>query len=176
MSDLIQLLFEYAKLNSRGFSLEKKRIDLAELLRENAAEMYADAEDKGMELVPEIPDTAVPVSGDPVQLSRVLNNLLTNAVRYNPAGTKILAALRKNAGDNGDTLLIIADTGKAISGEAAERIFDPFSRGDAARPTDGGSGLGLSIAQSIIRMHGWELTLSTDIPAYTKGFVIRIPW
>ena len=62
------------------------------------------------------------------------------------------------------------------SGEAAERIFDPFSRGDAARPTDGGSGLGLSIAQSIIRMHGWELTLSTDIPAYTKGFVIRIPW
>ena len=176
VSDLIQLLFEYAKLNSTGFTLEKKRIDLGELLRENAAEMYADAEEKGMELVPEIPEETVPVNGDPVQLSRVFNNLITNAMRYNPAGTKILTALRKNAGDRGDTLVIIADTGKAISRDAAARIFEPFSRGDAARRTDGGSGLGLSIAQTIIRMHGWEMSLQSDIPGYTKGFVIRIPW
>ena len=176
VSDLIQLLFEYAKLNSSGFSLEKKRIDLGELLRENAAEMYADAEEKGMEIIPEIPEGPVPVTGDPVQLSRVINNLLTNAVRYNAEGTKILAALRKNAGENGDTLVIIADTGKPIGEEAASRIFDPFSRGDASRPTDGGSGLGLSIAQSVIQLHGWKLSLQTDIPGYTKGFVIRIPW
>ena len=176
VSDLIQLLFEYAKLNSTGFTLEKKRIDLGELLRENAAEMYADAEEKGMELVPEIPEETVPVNGDPVQLSRVFNNLITNAMRYNPAGTKILTALRKNAGDRGDTLVIIADTGKAISQDSAARIFEPFSRGDAARRTDGGSGLGLSIAQTIIRMHGWEMSLQSDIPGYTKGFVIRIPW
>ena len=66
--------------------------------------------------------------------------------------------------------------GAAIPEEVAERIFEPFSRGDAARPTDGGSGLGLSIAESIVRMHGWELSLQTDISGYTKGFVIRIPW
>lgn len=176
VNDLIELLFEYAKLNSAGFSLEKKQIDLCELLRQNAAEMYADAEEQQMEIVPEIPEESIRIWADPVQLSRVIINLLTNAIRYNPPGTEILAALQKDAAGSGDIQLTIADTGAAIPEEVAERIFEPFSRGDAARPTDGGSGLGLSIAESIVRMHGWELSLQTDISGYTKGFVIRIPW
>ncbi|MCR4752396.1 MAG: HAMP domain-containing histidine kinase [Eubacterium sp.] len=176
VNDLIELLFEYAKLNSSGFSLEKKQIDLCELLRQNAAEMYADAEEQQMEIVPEIPEEPIRIWADPVQLSRVIINLLTNAIRYNPPGTAILAALQKDAAGNGDIQLTIADTGSVIPEEVAGRIFEPFSRGDTARPTDGGSGLGLSIAESIVRMHGWELSLQTDIPEYTKGFVIRIPW
>lgn len=176
VNDLIELLFEYTKLNSAGFSLEKKQIDLCELLRKNAAEMYADAEEQQMEIVPEIPEEPIRIWADPIQLSRVIINLLTNAIRYNPPGTAILAALQKDAAGNGEIRLIIADTGAAIPEEVAARIFEPFSRGDGARPTDGGSGLGLSIAESIVRMHGWELSLQTDIPGYTKGFVIRIPW
>ena len=176
VSDLVQLLFEYAKLNSTGFSLDKKQIDLCELLRENAAEMYADAEEKGLEILAEIPEEAIPVMADPVQLSRAVGNLLTNAIRYNEAGTKILVGLSAPARETGDICLVIADTGAAIPAEMAEKIFEPFYRGDKARTTDGGSGLGLSIAGTIVRMHGWELSLQTDLEGYTKAFVIRIPW
>ena len=172
----MQLLFEYAKLNSTGFSLDKKQIDLCELLRENAAEMYADAEEKGLEILAEIPEEAIPVMADPVQLSRAVGNLLTNAIRYNEAGTKILVGLSAPARETGDICLVIADTGAAIPAEMAEKIFEPFYRGDKARTTDGGSGLGLSIAGTIVRMHGWELSLQTDLEGYTKAFVIRIPW
>ena len=176
VNTLINMLFEYAKLNSSGFSLKKHAADLCELLRENAAELYTDAEEKGMELITEIPETPFSVSVDKAQLSRAFANLIGNAIRYNPSGTEILISLKTDKTGDGDTLIVIADTGHPIPEETAARIFEPFSRGDTSRPTDGGSGLGLSISETIIRMHGWELTLDTAIPGYTKGFVIRIPW
>ena len=176
VNTLINMLFEYTKLNSAGFSLDKHAVDLCELLRESTAELYTDAEEKGMEIVTEIPDTAFSLSADAAQLSRVFLNLIGNAVRYNPAGTKIWIALKTDKTGDGDTRIVIADTGSSIPDDVAARIFEPFSRGDTSRLTDGGSGLGLSISETIVRMHGWELTLETGIPGYTKGFVIRIPW
>ena len=176
VSSLIRLLFEYSRLNSTGFSLNKRSLDLCELLRENTAELYTDAEEKGLEIITEIPDAPLSVSADPVQLSRAVSNLIGNAIRYNPAGTRILISLHTDKEGAGDTQIVIADTGESIPEDIAARIFEPFSRGDASRPTDGGSGLGLSITETIVRMHGWKLTLETSIPEYTKGFVIRIPW
>ena len=176
VNTLIQMLFEYTKLNSAGFSLQKSSVDLCELLRESTAELYTDAEEKGLEIVTEIPDMPFSVSADSAQLSRAFANLIGNAITYNPPGTKILISLAADSDGDGVTRIVVADTGHPIPEEAAKRIFDPFSRGDTSRPTDGGSGLGLSITESIIRMHGWELTLETKITNYTKGFVIRIPW
>ena len=176
VNTLIDALFEYTKLNSTGFSLEKHPVDLCELLRESAAELYTDAEEKGIEILTSIPEKPFSVSADSVQLSRAFSNLIGNAIRYDSAGTKILISLDKNKAGNGDTRIVIADTGNSIPDDIADRIFEPFSRGDRSRPTDGGSGLGLSITDSIVRMHGWELKLETDYPGYTKAFVIRIPW
>ena len=176
VSDLVGSLFEYTKLHAAGFSLEPERTDICGAVRELAADMYTDAEDAGMTLIPEIPEEPLYVQADPMQFARVIGNLLSNAVRYNPPGTRILTAVRPDEDGSGDVRILIADSGAAIPEETAARIFEPFSRGDEARRTDGGSGLGLSIAAAIVRMHGWELTLETDIPDYTKGFLIRIPW
>ena len=176
VNTLINMLFEYTKLNSTGFSLKKSPFDLCEILRENAAELYTDAEEKEMELITDIPETPFSVSVDRDQLSRAFGNLIGNAIRYNPPGTKILVSLQTDKTGDGDTRIVIADTGHSISDEVAARIFEPFSRGDTSRPTDGGSGLGLSISETIVRMHGWELTLDARFPGYTKAFVIRIPW
>ena len=80
MNDLIHLLFEYVKLDSEGFSLDRKETDLSELLRENAALIYADFEDAGMEFEIDIPEEVVSVSVDSIQFSRVITNLLNNAI------------------------------------------------------------------------------------------------
>ena len=80
IGNLINLLFEYVKLDSEGFTLNCKTLDLCELLRENAAMLYAEMEENGMTLTADIPEETIPVWADELQLSRVVTNLLTNAI------------------------------------------------------------------------------------------------
>ncbi|MCM1388639.1 MAG: HAMP domain-containing histidine kinase, partial [Bacillus sp. (in: Bacteria)] len=127
MDELITLLFEYVKLDSENFTLHKEKADLGELLRENAALLYADFEEKGMELNIDIPEQDFICEIDKMQMSRAVSNILTNTVKYNPPGTKILVSLSE------DYQIRIADSGIEIDDELAEHIFEPFSRGDKAR-------------------------------------------
>ena len=160
MNDLIHLLFEYVKLDSEGFSLDRKETDLSELLRENAALIYADFEDAGMEFEIDIPEEVVSVSVDSIQFSRVITNLLKNGYIY----------------------ILVADSGRRIPGELAEHLFEPFTKGDVSRKSGSGSGLGLSIAKKIIEMHGFQMDFIQQldekkipqIAGYTKEFVIQI--
>lgn len=74
-----------------------------------------------------------------------------------------------------ENTITVADDGMQIDGELAEHIFEPFSRGDKARSTGGGSGLGLSIASKIVEMHGGELKLDRNYGhGYTKAFHITL--
>ena len=171
MDELINLLFEYVKLDSSGFSLHKVRTDLGELLRENIAILYPDFEEKGIKLEIDIPEKEVPFEMDKVQFGRAIANILTNAVNHGEANTKVHISLSVNS----DIQISIADNGTPIDDSFAEHIFEPFSRADTARSSRGGSGLGLSIAYKIVHMHGGELELKTDCGnGYTKAFVITM--
>lgn len=172
MEELIQLLFEYVKISSEGFTLDRKPADLAELVRKNAALIYADVESGGMELEVDIPEEPYMENVDEVQFGRALTNLLNNALRHNSAGARILLSLRVEADA---ARITVADTGEKIAPELAEHLFEPFVMGDESRSSKGGSGLGLSIASQIMQMHGWTLSYSEDIPDYSKGFAIECP-
>ncbi len=168
MDELVTLLFEYVKLESEGFVLHKEPGDLAELTREMTALLYADFEDRGMELVLEIPEEKVPFEMDRLQLGRAVTNLLTNAVRYGKAGGRVLVRLQEYE-------LTVADEGASIAPDFAAHIFEPFARGDKARSSKGGSGLGLGIAKKIVEMHGGRLLLNQNFgKGYTKAFQIRL--
>lgn len=168
MGELITLLFEYVKLDSSGFCLHKEKGDLGELLRECTAMLYADFENRGITLRIEIPDEPTPYDMDRTQMARVFTNLLTNAVRYGKKGGNTLVSLDGH-------VITVADDGMEIDREFAEHIFEPFSRADKARSTNGGSGLGLSIAFKIVEMHGGELKLDCGYGnGYTKAF--KIVW
>ena len=168
MDELITLLFEYVKLESEGFTLHREPGDLAELTREMAALLYADFEDREMELVLEIPEEKVPFEMDRLQLGWAVTNLLTNAVRYGKAGGRVLVRLQEYE-------LTVADEGEPVDPEFAAHIFEPFARGDKARSSKGGSGLGLGIAQRIVEMHGGKLVLNQNFgEGYTKAFQIRL--
>lgn len=171
MSDLTNLLFEYVKLDSEGFALEKEELDLSELLRENAALFFSDIEEAGMELSVDIPEKKERIVADRMQLSRCVTNLLVNAMRHNPPGTKIELALRKQAGI---WLVIVADTGEEIPEKIKDHLFDPFSKGDNSRKSGKGSGLGLSIVDKVVQMHDWQLKLEQPYGKYQKAFVITI--
>lgn len=179
MNDLINLLFEYVKLDSEGFSLDRKPHDLCEIARENAALIYPDVEDAGMTLEAEIPDEPIMVSVDEVQISRVITNLLTNAMRHNDRGTCIMLCLFRQE----DIIhLMVADSGGIIPEELEAHLFEPFARGDTSRRSSGGSGLGLSIAKKVVEMHGWKMQLVQQpqiqhypyVERYAKAFLIQI--
>lgn len=171
MSDLITLLFDYVKLGSEGFELKLEQTDLCELFRENAALLYSDVEEKGMEFVIEIPEEPCMVEVDALQFSRVVINIINNAIRHNAPGTEIKLELRQEAGR---TVVIISDNGELIEDYVAEHIFEPFAVGDQSRRTKGGNGLGLSIAKKIVQMHGWSLNLYQNQWGYKKAFIIII--
>ena len=169
MDELVTLLFEYVKLESEGFTLHRELGDLAELTREMAALLYADFEGREMELVLEIPEERVPFEMDRLQLGRAVTNLLTNALRYGKEGGRVLVRLQ-------DYELTVADEGEPIDPEFAAHIFEPFARGDKARSSKGGSGLGLGISRKSVEMHGGKLLLIQSFgEGYTKAFQIRLP-
>ena len=168
MSDLITLLFEYVKLDSEGYALQKEEGDFAELVRESTALLYADFEEKDMQVDIRVPENPVPYEMDKLQMGRAVTNLLTNAIRYGRQGGKVLIQLEEG-------VLTVADDGMEIEPEFAGHIFEPFSRADKARSTKGGSGLGLSISAKVVQMHGGSLELHTDYgKGYTKAFMIRL--
>lgn len=173
MSGLLNLLFEYVKLDSEGYRLNRTEENLWELLRETIANLYMDFEEKKMEILPEIPEEEVRLKVDKVQFQRVVSNLLSNAVRHNPEGTRVWI---KAEWEEEQATVRVCDDGPEIPPEMAAYIFDPFVLGDESRRSKGGSGLGLSIAWKIIDMHGGSLTLEQEEgEVYTKTFLIRLP-
>ena len=156
MSEIIQMLFNYVRLDSDGYELVKSSCDLCEVVREVCSAEYSVIEDGGCELVANIPEEIIKVDIDKVQFARVISNLITNAVKHNPSGTKIGVTVRN---EYDDIRVFIADSGVAIPDELASHLFEPFVMGDESRSTGGGSGLGLSVAKKICDMHGFKLNL-----------------
>ena len=171
MSDLINLLFEYVRLDSDNFSLKKTKVDIAELLRENAALLYADIEEKGMVFEIDIPEERCELEVDKIQFSRVITNLINNALKHNESGTEITLKMEKL---EKEIQISISDNGTMISPMIADHIFEPFVVADASRESKNGSGLGLSIAKKIVEMHGWTIELIQYYEEYKKSFVIKI--
>ncbi|MER7742397.1 HAMP domain-containing sensor histidine kinase [Streptomyces sp. NPDC096538] len=108
---------------------------------------------------------------DPQRVRQVLDNLLANAAVHTPAGTPVSVEVSVR----GDAALVrVADAGPGIPAEDRERVFDRFHRVDKARSRDrGGSGLGLSVARSLVRAHGGDITLTAE-PGATV-FTVRLP-
>ena len=171
MGELVSSVFDYAKLGSEGFALQREKLNLPELLLREAATAYTDAEEAGIELTVHVPEDRCMVEADPVQLGRVMANLLSNAIRHNEAGVEVALMTVRQAGM---VYVAVADTGLPLT-EDPDDLFQPFTRGDAARSARGGSGLGLSICKRVADMHGFGLTLVQPYGRFPKAFVLQCP-
>jgi signal transduction histidine kinase len=149
---------------------------LQPLLSALAAEQSVAAQSKGLSLTTSFaPIRRWEIKSDRMRLSRLLANLLVNAVRYTPRGrVEFAAAWRADSGEK-SLILSIVDTGSGISQEEQESIFQPFERGQAGRESDsGGSGLGLAVVDRLVEELGLELEVYSE---YGRGssFELLIP-
>ena len=103
---------------------------------------------------------------------RLINNLVENAIKYNNKGTTLRIKLR----DIGKYIIIeVADNGVGIGEKVRNKIFDAFVRGDESRKSDGGSGLGLSIAKKIVQNLKGEISLLPSSNKEKTIFYIKLP-
>lgn len=172
MNDVVAMLLDYVKLDSEGFTIKKERTDICELVRACCAFSFTDIESAGDEIDVVIPDHPIFIQADNKQLSRVITNLITNAIRHNPEGTKIRVSITSESETTAsDVRVFVADTGAEIEGELSEQIFEPFVTGDESRASDAGTGLGLPLSRKICEMHGFNLKLvqNPEILRYRLG-------
>ncbi|MBO4352280.1 MAG: HAMP domain-containing histidine kinase [Eggerthellaceae bacterium] len=169
MSDLVSSVFDYTKLGSGSFTLQREAVDLPQLLLREAAAAYTDIEEAGMHFTVFVPEDRCTVDADPLQLSRLIANLISNAVKHNGPGTEIALIMMRQAGV---AYVMVADTGAPIM-QSPDELFQPFTQGDASRSAKNGSGLGLSICKRIADMHDFDLSIAQPYGRFTKAFVLR---
>jgi OmpR-family two-component system manganese-sensing sensor histidine kinase len=113
------------------------------------------------------------VTGDRSQLVRAFINLIENALHYTPEKGKVIVQTERV---KQHVLIQIRDTGIGIESEHLPKIFDRFWRSDTSRTQwEGGSGLGLSIVQSIVARHGGDITVSSEL-RQGSCFTVRLPF
>ena len=172
LAELVNTFHEFSKVEHPGFTLECKKTDICEFLREYLAENYEDIQMAGFNLNVAIPEKKVFAYIDNKAMKRALDNILFNSLKHNRLGTVIYVEAVE---ENENIVIIIADNGTGIPSNKAEAIFEPFVVGDSSRGSDG-SGLGLSISKKIITLHRGKIKLCIP-PAhgFSTEFEITIP-
>jgi len=166
---LLNELFELSQMDSPEFTLRSERTDLCEYLRQTFGEIIPQLERAGFGYEFDIPEESVYAMLDKDRFGRIIQNLVNNAIRYNPQGTTVAVNLLVH---DDKAVIDISDDGIGIPAHIAQDIFKPFVRADDSRNSGtGGSGLGLSIAKKIAEAHGGDLTL---LPNVDKGSTFRI--
>lgn len=170
MRQLTESLLALAHFDAGEERLKREPLDLVQEVRECVKLVRPLAAQRHVrihcDLVP------APCHGDAERLRQVITNLLTNAIYYNREGGEVRVASRR---ENGEAILVVADTGIGIGAEDLRHLFERFFRADKSRSrAEGHSGLGLAISKAIVDAHGGRIEVTSQLGAGTE-FTVRLP-
>ena len=171
LKPLLDNLTSLYMLSSQPVTLLRELIEPGEWLRKILVTWQAAAQAKGLKWQYDLPGELPKVWMDANRMAQVLGNLVANAIQYTPEG----GCIRVEAGSDAARIWIaVEDTGIGIPEEERQRIFDPFYRSPGAFRFPQGMGLGLSIAADIVRLHGGDLQLSSELGRGSR-FTVYLP-
>ncbi|MGL6016414.1 MAG: sensor histidine kinase [Selenomonadaceae bacterium] len=160
MTKLVSDLLLVARSDNQKVNLQQERLDLAEIIEQTVRRMQPLAAEKNIELTCS-PLTEVDIKADGQKIKQLLLILVDNAVKYTPAGGKVMLALDVKS-EKSKVKIKVSDTGIGIAPEEQDLIFDRFYRADKARSREsGGNGLGLAIAREIVRLHKGKIQVDS---------------
>lgn len=173
LSRLVNDLLEVSRFEHGRIRLLKEPIELTHLVANAIDSLRVLAEGRAHILDVELPTTPMEVEGDPVRLTQVIVNLLTNAIKFTPNGGRIRVQVYR---DGRQALLSVSDNGVGMSKALLESAFDLFVQGecDLAR-ADGGLGIGLTLVKRIVTLHGGSISAFSAGPNRGSEFEVLLP-
>jgi len=172
-AQMITELLDMSRIASGKLQLDRKTIDLGELVEAAVLSHRPAAEAKGLALSVHKVDEPILISADATRLQQVLWNLLTNAIKFTPAGGKIQVSARC-AGPWAE--LKIVDTGVGIPAVFLPHVFDRFRQAEATTTRRfGGLGLGLAIVKQLVQLHGGSVQARSSGEGSGATFTVRLP-
>jgi histidine kinase len=152
---LVEQLLDLSRLESGDVRLHREPVPLAPLVSQVVSEIRVSRPDGSVSLASDVPVELPPVQADRERVHQVLFNLVDNAVRFTPPGGAVTVSAHTH---NGSIEIAVADTGVGIGPEHLPRLFERFYRVDPSRSReDGGTGIGLAIARSVVEAHGGHI-------------------
>lgn len=172
LNEIIDDLFELAQLDAGGLKMEMAWHGLSDVVSDILESFQALAEQREIHLIGHVSPDVDPVWMNAQKMSRVLSNLISNAMRYTPAGGEVRVTAVREANE---IIVRVEDSGTGFNPEDLPRVFEQFYRGEQARSRKtGGAGLGLAISQGIVSAHKGTIT-ADNLPQGGAVITFSIP-
>ncbi|HEX6843696.1 MAG TPA: HAMP domain-containing sensor histidine kinase, partial [Actinomycetota bacterium] len=169
---LVDQLLDLSRLESGEVPLHREDVAVGPLVARVVSEIAVARDAADVTITRDLDDDLPALDADAERLHQVLYNLVDNAVRYTPPGGRVTIAAHRH---NGSVEISVADTGVGIEPEHLPHLFDRFYRVDAARSRDdGGTGIGLAIARSVVEAHGGRIRADSQ-PGHGSVFTVDLP-
>jgi PAS domain S-box-containing protein len=169
---LINDLLDVSRIVAGNFTVESRPLEMSDVVERLVEQFRPLAAMRGVGFESDVSDCGVTV-GDPERLHQVLANLLSNALKFTPAGGRIAVRCEKRSGQ---ILLAVMDSGEGIAPEFLPHVFDRFRQADATSTRrHGGLGLGLAISRQLVELHGGTITAESAGPGRGATFTVRLP-
>jgi signal transduction histidine kinase len=173
LEKLVSDLLDVSRITLGQIRLECHPTEIAAIIGSASQGAQTAAAARQIDLVLDVPSDLPVVWGDPTRLQQVLWNLLNNAVKFTPPHGTVAVTARQD----GDAVAItVTDTGQGIPAEILPHVFEMFRQGEpGTSSTHGGLGLGLSIARTLVELHGGTIHAESAGAGAGARFVIRLP-
>lgn len=173
LARLVDDLLDVSRIEQGKVALRTERLDLAEVLRDVVESHRAEAEAAEVTLGTELPEEPAWVEADGTRLVQVVENLVSNALKFTDPGGRVTVALERSGGE---LAVRVRDTGCGLAPDEIEKVFEPFAQTDEAqRRMAGGLGLGLPIVKGLVEAHGGRLEAASPGPGEGAEFTVRLP-
>lgn len=170
---LIEELLDMSRIIAGKLRLDMQRVELPVVVINALETARPSAQNKQIELVADFGDNVPEVMGDPSRLHQIIWNLLTNAIKFTPAGGRVGVSLRR---EHGKAQIIVTDTGMGIRPEFLSHVFSRFSQADSSsKRRHGGLGIGLAIVRHLTEMHGGTVAAASEGEGLGATFTISLP-
>jgi two-component system, OmpR family, phosphate regulon sensor histidine kinase PhoR len=175
MNELIDDILELSAIEAGNVQVKAEEVELRPVVDDVVASLAAKAESRDVAVENAIPRSATAFA-DRRRLEQMLTNLIENAIKFNREGGSVVISFRgPSTANDWRSEIIVKDTGEGIPAQHLERLFERFYRVDRARSREmGGTGLGLAIVKHLARLHGGEVTVTSELGKGTR-FTIELP-
>jgi len=172
MVRMVDDLLEVSRISRGKIELRKERVELAGVLRNAVDASLPLIEAARHKFTVDLPEESLPLEADAVRLAQVFANLLNNAAKYTPEGGEIVMSV---GAENGMAVIGVRDNGEGIPPGMLNRVFNMFTQVNTGIRAQGGLGIGLTLARTLVHLHGGTIEAYSEGPGKGCEFIVRLP-